>query len=403
VLRIWKEIEMLKLIKKMAQLKRENAQTMVEFAIVFPIVLLITYGIIEFGRMLFIYASVTGASREGARYGAAAGDLGSNLTRYYMDCDGILDAVQRGAILNPIDNNDVSIWYDHGPNTGHITNACPPLDANGKDLINIGDRIGVHVIAHYEPIIRFLGLDGFDINSENARTILVNVDVVGTPAPPVPTQTTTRTTGPSPTNTTYYTPTITRTPTQSGTPTISPTTTQTTDPTQTYTVTPTPACIMNGGPLNFQNNFMSWTVTSISTGRVRMIVAGIDWPIREPALILNEVMVNVNQVWVGTLFSPPTTIASWINDPTRRELGPGQSHTLYFRYSDSLPLEPGVSYSVSLTYQELNSGETCSVSQSFYIPATATPSPTIKPTNTVTPTATLTPTHTVEPTRTKRP
>ena len=65
----------------------------------FSIHLLITYGLIEFGRMVFIYAAVTGSAREGARYGAAAGNFN---TRYYMDCAGILNAVQRGAILTPI-------------------------------------------------------------------------------------------------------------------------------------------------------------------------------------------------------------------------------------------------------------------------------------------------------------
>ncbi len=167
---------MIKSIRKLNFLKRENAQTMVEFALVFPIVLLITYGIIEFGRMVFIYAAVTGSAREGARYGAAGGNYTS---RYYMDCTGILDAVQRGALLLPIDNHDVSIWYDRGPNTNHIKNSCPPMDANEMDLINMGDRIVVHVVAHYDPMIAFLGFKGFDIVSENARTILVNVDVVG--------------------------------------------------------------------------------------------------------------------------------------------------------------------------------------------------------------------------------
>src|SRR4030042_874326 len=392
--------------KKLTHKKREYAQTMVEFALVFPIVLLITYGMIEFGRMLFIYAAVTGASREGARYGAAAGEVNTDefgipeVVPHYQHCTGIRNAVQRGAILTPIDVGDVSIWYDHGPETGHITNSCRPVDANKKDLINMGDRIGVHVVAHYSPIIPFFGLNGFDINSENARTTLVNVDVVGTSLPPVPSNTPTRTPGPSPTRTPNYTPTRTPTVTLTGTATHTPTVTLTGQPTQSPTMTSTPACIMNGGPLNFQSDIMSWTVTSISTGRVRMTEADIDWPVNIPALILNEIKVNVSQVWVGTLFSPPVTILSAINDPTRRELSPGQGHTLYFRYSDNLPLVPGVRYSVSLTYQDVNSGDTCSVSTYYYIPATSTPTP--PPTLTSTPTITPTPTRTPTPTNTPK-
>ena len=193
----------------MTHKKREYAQTMVEFALVFPILLLITYGIMEFGRMVFIYAAVTGASREAARYGAAAGDIGDG-TPYYADCTGILAAVQRGAILNPI--NNVSIWYDTGPSTPHLKDSCPPNDAHGDDLIGLGNRIGVHVIAHYTPIIAFLGFNGFDITSENARTILVHVNIPGTPPSPIPTST--RTNTPVPTDTPTVTPTSTPTPTK---------------------------------------------------------------------------------------------------------------------------------------------------------------------------------------------
>lgn len=172
---------MIKPTKKYRLLRMETAQTMVEFALVFPILLLITYGIIEFGRMVFIYSAVTGAAREGARYGAAAGYIDSD-TRYYMDCKGIRDAVRRGAILTPITNSNIRVWYDHGPGTAAfpVPNICPPeIDHYGQDLIYRGDRIGVHIDVQYVPIIKFLGFNGFNISSENARTILVYVDIGG--------------------------------------------------------------------------------------------------------------------------------------------------------------------------------------------------------------------------------
>ena len=185
---------MIKPRKKLPFLKLENAQTMVEFALVFPIVLLITYGIIEFGRMVFIYAAVTGAARESARYGAAAGDVlvSGKWIPYYTYCDGIKNAAQRGAILTPIEAGNINVWYDHGPGAP-FTNPPDPLvpPANicpvgtsyyDKDIIDRGDRIGVHLEVQYEPIIAFLGFTGFKITSENARTILVNIPVA-TPTP----------------------------------------------------------------------------------------------------------------------------------------------------------------------------------------------------------------------------
>jgi hypothetical protein len=407
---------------------------MVEFALVFPFILLVTYGIIEFGRMLFIYSAVTGAAREGARYGAAAGDLGGNLTRYYMDCDGILDAVQRGAILTPINNGDVSIWYDHGPETARIKNSCPPEDANGKDLINMGDRIGVHVLAHYSPIIAFLGLNGFDIISENARTILVNVDVVGTPLPPVSSNTPTHTPGPSPTRTPNYTPTKTPTVTLTRTPTLTPTITQTktpggpTETPITPTITPTPACIINNDGSEFHLDYFRWTLTSRSTDLVRLTSASISWPAtiivpsfanpfdpnaqaastnlsypigsiilghsptntplptttRTPTVsptplssptatstpipyaYLTRIDAGVNTVWLGNRPPPSANVNTWIGDESRRELSPGGSHTLSFMFSEDLPTGD---YLGTLTYLDVPTGLTCTVSFEIYYTA----------------------------------
>ena len=168
---------MTRLIKKLPFFKKETAQTMVEFALVFPIVLLITYGIIEFGRMVFIYAVVTGSAREGARYGAAAGDINGTMTRHYMDCTGIKNAVRKVEVLVPIPDADITLWYDSGPGTAHKANACPPTDSFGMDKIRLGDRIGVRVQVHYQPIIAFLGINGFNIVAQNARTILVNLQI----------------------------------------------------------------------------------------------------------------------------------------------------------------------------------------------------------------------------------
>ncbi len=45
---------------------------MVEFAIVLPLLLIITFGIIEFGLIMYDKAMITNASREGARSGIVA-------------------------------------------------------------------------------------------------------------------------------------------------------------------------------------------------------------------------------------------------------------------------------------------------------------------------------------------
>ncbi|MBI1800885.1 MAG: pilus assembly protein [Chloroflexi bacterium] len=48
---------------------REWGQTMVEFALLLPVLLLIVFGIFEFGRAFYAYSTVANAAREAARFG----------------------------------------------------------------------------------------------------------------------------------------------------------------------------------------------------------------------------------------------------------------------------------------------------------------------------------------------
>ena len=56
----------------------EGAAATVEFAIVVPILLMLVMGIIDFGRMLAVAASLSAAVRDGARQAAVSSDLTDN-------------------------------------------------------------------------------------------------------------------------------------------------------------------------------------------------------------------------------------------------------------------------------------------------------------------------------------
>jgi Flp pilus assembly pilin Flp len=60
---------MLKELKKDALLKSQKGATVVEFAIILPLLLLLIFGIIEFGLFLFNRHVITNAVREAARAG----------------------------------------------------------------------------------------------------------------------------------------------------------------------------------------------------------------------------------------------------------------------------------------------------------------------------------------------
>lgn len=52
------------------KINNQNGVAAVEFAIIVPLLLVLTFGIIEFGILLFNKAMITNASREGARLGS---------------------------------------------------------------------------------------------------------------------------------------------------------------------------------------------------------------------------------------------------------------------------------------------------------------------------------------------
>jgi hypothetical protein len=130
-----------------------KAQAMVEFALVFPLLLVVIYGIFELGRLIFIYSSVTTSSREGARYGSAAGDVG-NFVPHYLDCAGIITAAQRAAILQGVSADDINISYDKGPGTAVYSNVCPPSSGTNVEL---GDRYrqGDDRLCPIMPLVNF--------------------------------------------------------------------------------------------------------------------------------------------------------------------------------------------------------------------------------------------------------
>lgn len=104
--------------------RRESGQSLVEFAIIVPVLLILVFGIIDFGMGLRAYITVTQATREGARYasvGNAAGTFSSGGTG---DCDGSTSTTAVGRVcnamsgLNLINLTSVSVTYPGGAASG---------------------------------------------------------------------------------------------------------------------------------------------------------------------------------------------------------------------------------------------------------------------------------------------
>ena len=65
--------------------RSEDGQELVEYAILLPVLLLLLFGIMEAGGLIYSYNTIANAAREGARYGAT----------HPGDVDGVEDAARR--------------------------------------------------------------------------------------------------------------------------------------------------------------------------------------------------------------------------------------------------------------------------------------------------------------------
>src|SRR5688500_20081710 len=63
--------------RKFFRTKRQQGQTMTEFALVLPLLALLLFGVIQFGIIFHQYVTLTDAVRAGGRQGAVARDLPS--------------------------------------------------------------------------------------------------------------------------------------------------------------------------------------------------------------------------------------------------------------------------------------------------------------------------------------
>ncbi len=212
----------------------QRGQGLVEFALILPLLLLIIMGIIDFGRMLFIYANLFNAAREASRYGLV--DPGNQAA--------IQQAARDRIFLVPPEDVTINIWYDTGPpNYRGITN---------PNQLAVGHRVIVELRYNAEfwtPLIQPFAAQ-MPIHAVARRTIQrVHIIQTPTPAPPTFTPTATPTLPPGVTPTATPTPRNTPTPPPTASPTASPIPSPTPPPSPTSSPSPTPLPIVIHKPL----------------------------------------------------------------------------------------------------------------------------------------------------------
>ncbi len=98
----------------------ERSQSLVEFSLVVPVLMLLALGIVDFGMAFKSYVELTNATREGARYGVVGNPAGA----YPIDCTGsdrgnVVSRVCKSADLAVADMRSVSVTYPNGHASGN--------------------------------------------------------------------------------------------------------------------------------------------------------------------------------------------------------------------------------------------------------------------------------------------
>ena len=152
-----------------------RGQSLVEFALILPALLLVVVSIIDFGRLMFTISSVASASRDAARYSASVGTDAFGIA-HYQDCIGIRETVRRLSFFVEL---DIVIEFDEdGPGGTQPDEYCQPgLDADPRTDATLGSQITVKATGTYRSMVLsgLFNLPGIPVISESRRTILRDI------------------------------------------------------------------------------------------------------------------------------------------------------------------------------------------------------------------------------------
>ncbi|MCL5026346.1 MAG: pilus assembly protein [Chloroflexi bacterium] len=209
-----------------------RGQVLVEFAVALPVVMLLFFGVYEFGDLMREWITVQHAVEEGARF-ATTGQGQSDGTRETQ----IEDTVKNAASSLHIDTGATQSAAGYFRVVVRSSQSGPdPMEANNPGGAN--DFVRVEAIYNHPFFTRLFGSAAYV--RLDATSLVVNEhfsrptgDVGELPPPPPPTWTPTPTPGPATATPTPGPATATPTPTATATRTPTPTATATRTPTAT--------------------------------------------------------------------------------------------------------------------------------------------------------------------------
>jgi TadE-like protein len=162
---------------------RDDGQGLAEFAIVLPIFLLIVFGMIDIGRVIWATDNITNAAREGARYASLHGGSGV-MASFCPTGPSLSGTPQTGCAAWSPDSKEptrkatraffvaagasTTVWVCYYATTACSGNTDETGATNGR-----GSYVTVTVQATV-PVLtgRLLGMSGFTVNAHS--TVIIN-------------------------------------------------------------------------------------------------------------------------------------------------------------------------------------------------------------------------------------
>jgi hypothetical protein len=159
---------------------------MVEFALTLPILLFMTMGIIDFGRVLITFAQTSASVRNALRYGVILGDETAGPPNY-LDCPQIHSIAGSLLFANP---PTVTVWYEKAADTNGLTAGDTVACTTDIDTVNEradldtklsnGDILHVRVVTNVDLMTPLFGFS-LPIDMGGQRTLVKSVQLAWDP------------------------------------------------------------------------------------------------------------------------------------------------------------------------------------------------------------------------------
>ena len=107
--------------------RQKKGQSAVEFALIFPLFILLVLGLVDFGRIFIAYLAMANGAREAARYGGLHWNDAINIRQKVID--------QGARSIVTIRGSDISIVYLDGAGAGII--GCWPYASGGGSYVPV--------------------------------------------------------------------------------------------------------------------------------------------------------------------------------------------------------------------------------------------------------------------------